>query len=488
MQISSIMCWAATVSVGLSSAYSGQVAPPPLPDFKTPVDYVDWYYDQFAPKIDDDALPLYEPILFDAKVKSLSASPRSKAGAQLFKLLANSQDWKPSENPELAGWTAKLEKRFSKLFVEVAGKSQMTVRRLSGLKFLLDRPTAKFVNGRAIGQMMFARAWRVEGRFVYSDHLAQAAKSNLAFADHMSLLPGLDEQFFAAGHRNFVYTQVLTALRSFVHRIHVWEDIAAAFDQFDSVPVTHRLARSLNFAEASALQQLQHFVMDGSGTKGGQPKIHQDVVNVFYDATSRQKVRRSPACKELAKADPVKLAQAIHDYYAQMRQLLMKPFVTNLTAELERIQKTYWDNQPGMECLVKPIDFAVQASFRTETLRRGSRLFLEKALHYKRTGRWPRTLDDLKHAAIATCRIDPYTGKDFLFRPSGDVEIVYSVGIDGKDDKADERKDIMIWTRVYTEKQGVPQDPIKKKDDGKPTAAAPKKVDPKKPEPPAKAP
>ncbi len=428
------------------------IKPPPLPDFKTPVDYTAWYFNEFAPKTDDNALPLYEPFLFGSQAKSLKLAPKGDALKQMLDVLNNPQEWRVNEKPSLAGWVKQLEEKYKTPFMEAATKKHMTVRRTEAFQFLCDRPISRFVNGRAIGQMMFARGWRIDGNVIKTEYLIDAAQSNLAFADHISRLPSLEEQFFASGHRNAVYTQILTALRSFMHRNHVWDEIVAAFDKFDSIPVTQLFARSLYFAEASALQQLQHFCMDGNtAADGSKPTINQQTVDQFYGAMSRKHTKIRPACKSLASADPVVLANAIHDYYEQMRQLLVKHYVIDLKGEIAKIEKKHWEGIDGMECLVPQIGFAVQTSFRTETLRRGARLFLEKAMEYKRTGIWPRSAKFLDNPKLAYYRIDPYTGKDFLFRPNRDAEAVYSVGVDGVDDKTDAKKDVVIWAIVYTE-------------------------------------
>ncbi|GJM25863.1 MAG: hypothetical protein DHS20C16_22780 [Phycisphaerae bacterium] len=457
-----VFCFVVT-SIHSAHGQLNPIKPPPLPDFKTPVDYTAWYFEQFAPRSESDALPLYDPLFFGPEARKLKLDATGNARIQMVEILNNPQDWKVTDKPDLAAWIQRLEKKYKQPLMEAATKKHMTVRRLNGLKFLCDRPVSRFVNGRALGQMMFARGWRVDGNVVKTEYLIDAAQSNLALADHMSRLPSLEEQFFSAGQRNVVYTQVLTALRSFMHRTHVWDEIMVAFDQFDCNPVTQLYARSLYFSEASALQQLQHFCMDGlaPGTNS-KPKINQKTVDQFFGATMRNQKRVHPTCAKLASADPVVLANAIHNYYEQMRLLLAKPYVVDLKSQIAKIEKEYWEGFDGMECLVPQIGFAVQTTFRTEALRRGSRLFLEKSMHYKRTGIWPRSLDVLKHPAVAYCRIDPYTGKDFLFRPGGDAEVVYSVGVDGVDDKSDMKKDIVVWANVYTEKQGVVSEEMKK--------------------------
>jgi len=49
-------------------------------------------------------------------------------------------------------------------------------------------------------------------------------------------------------------------------------------------------------------------------------------------------------------------------------------------------------------------------------------------------GRWPATLEELAPNWIAAVPIDPCTGKPLLFRVEGDGVVLYSVGVDGKDD------------------------------------------------------
>ncbi len=65
-----------------------------------------------------------------------------------------------------------------------------------------------------------------------------------------------------------------------------------------------------------------------------------------------------------------------------------------------------------------------------------------------RSGGFPRSLSDMDSEGL-TIPKDPLTGKDFVYRPRGNVFTLYSIGIDGVDDGGDRKKDV-----VYTSPDG----------------------------------
>ncbi len=56
-----------------------------------------------------------------------------------------------------------------------------------------------------------------------------------------------------------------------------------------------------------------------------------------------------------------------------------------------------------------------------------------RAFHGK-VGRWPEHLDELAPEILTSIPKDPFGGEPFVYRPQGDGYLLYSVGVDGKDD------------------------------------------------------
>ncbi len=89
---------------------------------------------------------------------------------------------------------------------------------------------------------------------------------------------------------------------------------------------------------------------------------------------------------------------------------------------------------------------------RAMTVQRGVHLLVHILEHRHRSGRYPQSLDELgSFRGIERWTIDPYTGKRFVYAPTREGFVLYSVGPDGKDDAArpflpgTEAGDVVLW-------------------------------------------
>jgi hypothetical protein len=68
------------------------------------------------------------------------------------------------------------------------------------------------------------------------------------------------------------------------------------------------------------------------------------------------------------------------------------------------------------------------------------------ALRFRRAeGRWPRSLEELVPSWLGTVPLDPYTGKPLLVTSADDGVVVYSVGLNGRDDGGVETPEVDQW-------------------------------------------
>jgi hypothetical protein len=88
--------------------------------------------------------------------------------------------------------------------------------------------------------------------------------------------------------------------------------------------------------------------------------------------------------------------------------------------------------------------FARAADKRDEALARLAldRWGLALEAHRGKAGDYPATLSKVSPSIGGNLPGDPFTGKPLVYRPRGDGYLLYSVGVNGKDDGGESRKDV----------------------------------------------
>lgn len=427
------------------------VTPPPVPDFKTLVDYRAWYNAQIAVAKANNAGDSYGSFLFAKKgdpVELLVPNPKSKVGKQLYNLMKHPRPWSSSDNPELAEWCERVEAQFMNAFNEGVKRPHLAPRPTSDIVLLSEIKPPRLELARAVGQVMLARGWRVEGHAFYTDNIINALRDNLIFANHVAEVPGIETQLFASAHHRAVYSQFRGALRSRTTDLEVFRDLRQALDAADTVPVTTYFQRDLYFEEAAALQLLQHLYTSYEENDKKIRRLPQDrTVEAFFMSRFPDASKRPRGWDTLKEMPGPDMAQRVHGYYEDMRGVLASP-PADLRARLDEIEAKYLKDKPAMELLVTPVDLLTTSILETEAERRMARLYLEMATTYKDAQKWPESIDQLNFPRLAECRIDPFTGKDFLMHPVQTRYALYSVGADGKDDGCDEGKDLVFFATV----------------------------------------
>jgi len=429
--------------------------PVPQPDFEKVVDYIAWFDDAQSYAANDNALSRYGIFLYgdDAGVaKSLAPQADTFAAKDLAKLMEQPRHWSPEEKRGLTQWMHNVERRFTRVLLEANQHQYYATRRTPDLTLLVDIQAPALGNARTIGQMLIARSWRVRDGSIDADMLPEALIANFVIARHFSQGATFEEQLFASGQRDFIYDLIRRSLDSPVHTAHQWQEVISALEKYDDRPITHDFARGLFFAEAAALQLLQHFctTVDSNGFVAVAPKIQDERVREYAARRYPGGKFAPPGIDQLSGADPKALAARIHEYYSAMRSLLTQRDATGLATNVARVESTLTDH-PGVGLLVTPVGMSVQTVYRTEAKRRLAYLYLKMAIDFKFTGSWPDSFDKLTGSRVAESRIDPYSGQDMHFLTIGPARVPYSIGPDGNDDNGDSNKDIIYWGRVSQE-------------------------------------
>jgi hypothetical protein len=441
-----------TATLALSAADLPRVEPPPPPNFAKPVDYVAWYREQLEPAQESNAVDAYAPFLYTegtTPAAPITVNPETAVGTQLHAVLAAPNAWDKSEHEALALWVKKMAELYFKPYMAGADKEHFALRVDPKLEFLADMPIPPLANGRIIGQMMFARSWLLTDHTLYVNTMVEAVRGTTAYGCHVCEGLSVYEQFIGAGVRQMAYEQISLSLGHSIRLPEHWVKVVDAFEKTDQTSMMQCYARSLYFSEAAALQLLQYFFpVTGDEQGTGQPKLVLDRVHGYFAAHDQPQRPRGDALDQLAKADPAKLAKAIHDYYAGMRAILTAPAVSDLADRMKKLNADTFEAQPAMKVFVLPLDFLVQSCIEQEANRRMLHLFLRMALEYKQTGEWPAGLDDLHGVGIDACKTDPFSGKPFKIHYFKVGPALYSVGPDGHDDGANPKKDIVFRPKI----------------------------------------
>ncbi|MCB9850973.1 MAG: hypothetical protein H6817_09755 [Phycisphaerales bacterium] len=434
--------------------------PPPVPQltFDEPVDYIAWYDEAASYAANGNALNSYGVFLYDnpqQRLGNLAPDHGTFADRDLRKRMEVPMHWNTDEHLGLAKWAYYLERRFAHVAIEAGKYEYYATRRNPNQAMLCQLNAPLTANARLISQMLVVRAWRADGGSVDPKLLPIALQTSMIMARHLGQGFTIDEQLFANGQHAFVYDQIRRSMRSRFHMVSEWQQVLDMLEKYDAEPLTHDVARSLDFDEAAALQLLQFLcsVLDENGKVQVMPNVNADIFRDYIGIRYPEANSRPAGTDTFVDADPRVLATAVHDYFTGMRALLNDSPVVDINKKVAALEQAAFGAHPELNVLTMPVGLSVQSTFRTEAQRRLVYLFLKMAIDFKKDGTWPKSLDNLQGARMAESRIDPYTGKDMAMRSVSITTVPYSVGPDGVDDGGDETKDIIFWGPVAPESQ-----------------------------------
>lgn len=143
----------------------------------------------------------------------------------------------------------------------------------------------------------------------------------------------------------------------------------------------------------------------------------------------------------------LKEIEANHD---ALRKWAAKPF--HLAArETARLNRSIVDSKTLVARILTPtLTRSRELNERVVAERRATWLILQVFAHQAATRSFPKTLGELKAADLAELRVDPFSGKDFVYRVKDDGFVLYSVSQNLKDDAGRhsekwEEADYVFW-------------------------------------------
>jgi hypothetical protein len=149
-----------------------------------------------------------------------------------------------------------------------------------------------------------------------------------------------------------------------------------------------------------------------------------------------------PPSFDEADFDLAETERLVDGYYARVVEIVSKPLdlprVKQIAEYEAKIAPDVERNNFARPRKLGQLTRTCQLTLRAETARRGTLVTIAVLTHHFEHGEWPATLSKvdkkLRPKSYKELCIDPCSGKDFVYRLKDGEPLLYSIGMDGKDD------------------------------------------------------
>lgn len=416
----------------------------PPPDFETPMDYSEWYETKLLDHPEDNAYDAYAEF-----IPGPHDEPGSKPEWPEFRDMFNDRDygkppgpWDPADHPEWEQSNADVQDLLEKFrkATEREGYSQPPIRpandsEMPGAeeRLLITLLLPAIHSHRQLVKATLADAWRMgeEGR-VSPQAMLDAWRTALRGATHLTHGVTFIEELVALAQRNLVRVNVRWALEEGVftsaEELEAALEVLLTYDRTDPDPT-----RGLRGEHAAAMDLTQYVFKPTR--PGAPPQLNPDHLEVML-AWGTSPEDREEVMAQLAslEADDVHAATAAIDgYYRELADLLRTGYPKVRAADVEALLQRYALDK-WARTILPGFDRIHQLRARGIAARRATQLVVAVHLFKGHHGRWPASIDELPPDRLAEFRIDPFTGRDFIYRLGDDGPTIYSASENGIDD------------------------------------------------------
>jgi hypothetical protein len=287
------------------------------------------------------------------------------------------------------------------------------------------------------------RQWEQGDRQALFDH----ALVNLAACHHLASASPLVARMEGAKIAEGNYRAILRALATAETRDEIARSLAPRLDEADA-PV-NTLEASYDYQRLVAWDTLQRLYLPGDR---GVVSSAAAVVEHLQKTAGRHAGEWQQFADALAAVGFSESVEEANQFFDALAAWNNRPPHEALEHLEEIAAAGRALKNPVIRLLVTDLTEPRRKMIRVETLRRGTHLVAHLLRHRAEYEALPESIDALGGArGVATVRVDPYSGKDFLYFRTREDFILYSVGADAKDDAGrpylprTEAGDLLIW-------------------------------------------
>jgi hypothetical protein len=445
-----------------------------LPDFKHTVGYVKWWEDRVNGGITDDARPLWDELNGDEDASEETQETnhllwgKDKEGAipGLFTSRGARFDpgpWDPRDHPdwEMAYQSQEKHGLIRKLREAAGHRRFSTPARAPKDDFLTPAgfaPEDRLVlrsdscalcsSMRLATKVLMQNAWRAPGGDVDRQSMKSAIITSLQIAAQArSRRASILDLLVAGSIQQIVTRNVLEALDK------------GALDAPDVAEIDDWLSRNNNQplsivswygGEVAALCDLLQFAYlpkDGVWAQPPQPNMENVKKLAGWARIMSDMAKQMPGIlgetvvlnldEEIGRSDPRTGVQQLVGLFLECRRISEQELPWDAVQHRRRVWKQFVADAQTHAIsrqFLATFDYPELVVAGCEADRRATRIVFALHRHHNRTGKWPFTLGELRPILPASIRIDPFSGKPFVYRLENDQPLLYSAGYNAKDD------------------------------------------------------
>lgn len=426
---------------------------PPAPNPAKPVNYIEWINKRFGEGIKANAATVYlqcytnlEP--FDKKWNAALSG-------------------QPVDDPALSDWLAKNRRALFR-FRAAAGMRRCFFRLGFGEELLSpdqreapshDRMEFSLMHvrlphlslHRAAVNGLVAQGFQ-EQRKGRPRRLASNCLAALRSAHHLAdRNPLVIQHLVAVACARLAYAGLLSGLALADDPAAIAVEFAPRLSSND--PELPGLGTVMRIEELAALDQVQRIFVPVPGGSRGQFTSHTGPLRNYLESI-RPEVDSNlilVIANQLATLGFEATQKAVRETFDRRRNWCLAPY-HRVVSEADALDGSLKDQQNRLvKIFASSITRLRAVDELNRSVRRGTHLVFYLFAHKAKNGEFPARLDELQVSELRGFRVDPFSGKDLIYRKNEDGFTLYSVGGNQKDDGGkhstqwEDEGDYVIW-------------------------------------------
>jgi hypothetical protein len=427
---------------------------PPRPDFQNKIDYEAWVQDRIRGHNDpaENAADLYRQIF--PRIDNLEAPcPDGLLFGGLRGSFSPPRPWNPAEHPEWEASYQRTRETLETFRAAVARPFYQFPRQensddLPWLRGLLPSRVMPHIppfHGCILG--LADAAWRAPGGQVDVAAFFDTCQTRLRAARQLEREPMIISMIAALDARYTVYEDLRYALHHNILTAAQRRQALELLEREDAPlpPFAHYLATEC----AAPLDLLQAMTQRGND---GQPEInHQRYAELAERAMPISPFAERPeppTTGEISGLDHRQTARRLLEHYVKLAELIERGYPRATREVVEMFEELAGRDDPFLRRFMPSV--AQAHVLRTCCLaeRNGARLVLALHLYHDEHGTWPTDLGQLPAERFRDFLADPCSGRPLVYRLSASGPLLYTVGLNGRDDGGEAN---LGWKAYWTE-------------------------------------
>lgn len=387
---------------------------PPEPNFIEPVDYLAWYSARNFDPDWPDGEQVYGEIL--AAVKAGTFPMPDDTLPEKLRTAARGP-WSAEEMPELAHYLESLAP-YLDLFAKATDVDNVRWFANTSIAELWGEGLPSLKLGLLFVRATLAKAWlKPEGKPGRADALLDAWRMNFVHARHQERLMSIGF-LFSINIRSIVYESIASALSA---GVLAGDEYTAALNCVTGYDQPPKLAEAYRSNWIGLLGLLQELYPGGRLSDAAAKRL-------------RQAQYLPPGGVFLPR--PQKTAKCVDEWFLPIVRLAEEPWSFDRMKAAQTLsegREKITGRNLFLSIYLPGLSVEYTLAMQLEARQRGMMVTLAIHVFREEHGRWPDTLDACG-SEIEDVRVDPFSGKDFVYELRDGTPWLYSVGCDGKDD------------------------------------------------------